>query len=81
MPTPEESAVQILSILAAKKTRPGESHHVGPINFLFIKRPGNRSEDFLQGMEYALEHEWLDQSSLTITLLEGGAKVIEERGL
>lgn len=62
MPTPEEIGMQILSLYAEHKVRPGEMLMLRNINLWWMNL-GGRGDDLVAGLEWLGEKGYLEQQA------------------
>jgi hypothetical protein len=72
LPTPEESARAILTIIAFHNSRPDDVLVAEQINFAF-RQAGGSAAEFQAGLEYAVQNGWLEiGKNNTIKLTNAG---------
>ena len=71
LPTPEESARAILAIFAKHNLRAGDLMMAGQLNMLFLTGAG-KGADYVAGLQYAFENDWLKQTGTTFALTDTG---------
>ena len=59
LPTPEESARVILTIIAEEHISAGDHLAIGHVYISFLTQ-GKTGEDFIAGMQHAIEQGWIE---------------------